>query len=372
VGKRWIIAILVAASGAAGCALPPCLPLPGTDAAHVVADIVRALEAAPGARPTDPAPRQIAYEAGGRRYQADLYLGALVPRAGLVLVPGAAPGGRLHPLLTAFAGSMARAGFAVLVPDVGTLARLEVSADDARLFADAATYLATRPDLAPGGRIGAATFSYSVGPAILAALQPEMRDRVRFILAVGGYHDIRDVLRFSTTGWYRDAGAWRHRKPNSYATLVFVLSVLDEIASADDRRLLREIADRRLKDPGADVADQAARLGSEGRSVFDLATNRERDRFPTLVAALPAAVRAELDRLDLAGRDLSELRARLILVHGENDDIVPFPHSQALARAAPQARAYILRGLDHVELRGRLLDGWTLYCAVSDLLGQRL
>ncbi len=369
--RRILLALLMAA--AAGCqGLPTCVPLPGTDAARVVADILAEFRQERLGQPVaDPAPMPQSYEVGGRRYTGDLYRLPDPPRAGLLLVPGAAPGGRLHPLLTAFARSLARARFAVMVPDVPDLARLSVSPGDSRLFADGVAYLATRPDLAPGGRIGVATFSYSVGPAILAALQPAVREKLRFILGVGGYHDIRAELVFATTGWYRAGQEWRHRKPNPYAILVFVLSVLDRLGSQTDRELLREIAERRVREPDADVAAQAARLGPEGRAVYDFAINRDRDRVEPLLKALPAAIQAELDQLDLANKDLGRLGATLILVHGENDDIVPHTHTLALARAAPDARAHILRGLDHVELRSRLLDAWTLYCAVSDLLAQR-
>jgi hypothetical protein len=41
-------------------------------------------------------------------------------------------------------------------------------------------------------------FSYAAGPAILAALEAEIRERTGFILAVGGYHDLGQVLTFFT------------------------------------------------------------------------------------------------------------------------------------------------------------------------------
>lgn len=325
----------------------------------------------PGEEPPRPVPRWVEYEVDGRRTGADLFVGERPPRSGIVLVPGAAPGGREHPRLRAFARSLARAGFAVVVPDVPGLAALRVSPDDSRIFADGAKFLESRPDLAPGGRIGLGAFSYSVGPAVLAALEPGGARRIRFILGVGGYHDIRKELRFATTGWYRTASGWQFRKPNPYAVLVFVLGILDRVSDPGDRLVLQQMAERRTRDPDADLADLAARLGPEGRAVYEFATNGDRDRFGELYSRLPPGVLAKLEALDLATRDLSGLKARLILVHGQTDDIVPYTHSEALARAAPNARAYILRGLDHVELRARLLDGWTLYCAVDALLRQR-
>jgi hypothetical protein len=46
----------------------------------------------------------------------------------------------------------------------------------------------------------------AVGPVVLAALDEGIRERVRFILAAGGYHDINRALRVLTTGWFEHAG----------------------------------------------------------------------------------------------------------------------------------------------------------------------
>jgi hypothetical protein len=82
---------------------------------------------------------------------------------------------------------------------------------------------------------------------------------------------------------------------------------------------------------------------------------------------------------------LSKLSARLILVHGKNDPLIPYTESLALSRAVPASRAQafiIQRMLGHVELSpsdvfsGRfwseqLPDASRLLRAVSLLLNER-
>ncbi len=109
----------------------------------------------------------------------------------------------------------------MLVPELSGVRELRVRPTDAREVAAAFAWLASRPDLAPGGRAGIGAFSYAVGPAVLAALEPGIRERVRFILAVGGYHDVYRAVRFFTTGYFEEEGKGWHVKPDDYGRLAF-------------------------------------------------------------------------------------------------------------------------------------------------------
>jgi hypothetical protein len=92
-----------------------------------------------------------------------------------------------------------------------------------------------------------------------------------------------------------------------------------------------------------------------------------------------------IERLSVRGKDLGRLEARVILVHGRDDAIVPYTESIALTRALRpgQARLYIIRHiLTHVVFRPSgfftrsfwtedLPDLWRLYRAVYSLLAER-
>jgi pimeloyl-ACP methyl ester carboxylesterase len=79
---------------------------------------------------------------------------------------------------------------------------------------------------------------------------------------------------------------------------------------------------------------------------------------PGLIAALPEPVQRELQALDPAARGLSGLEAELILIHGQDDAIIPASESRALAAAWPpgQAALYVVASLRHVELEPRGID----------------
>jgi pimeloyl-ACP methyl ester carboxylesterase len=128
-----------------------------------------------------------------------------------------------------------------------------------------------------------------------------------------------------------------------------------------------------MEDPGARIDDLVAQLGPGGRAVYEFIDNRDPARVPALLDDLPAGVRADIEALDLAPRDLSGVHADFILVHGLDDDIIPYTESVSLARALPPGRVqlFLLEGLHHVDREVGGLDAWRMWRAVQALLAQR-
>jgi pimeloyl-ACP methyl ester carboxylesterase len=354
--------------------LSACNPRGEYEAALVITDIAAGTAPSRLKSVTTPPKRTaVTFPAAGRTIGGDLYLPDQKPLAAILLLPGAAETGKDDPRLQAFANSLSRARFAVLVPDLEGFRSLQVSSSDIGQTADAFAWLVARQDLAPGGRAGIFSFSYASGPAILAALEPRVAGRVRFIMAVGGYHNVKDVLTFFTTGYYRQDGRWRYMEPNSYGKWVFVLSNLGRLSEPVDRELFQQAAERKLANLQAPLHDLVARLTPEGRLLYDFIENRDPARAATLMDQLPEAIRRDVDALNLAERDLNRLKARMILVHGYDDDIIPYTESVALAQSLPPglAKLYLVHGLRHVELKPRLIDKYRLWRAISALLQER-
>jgi len=387
------LAPLLLLAGLLTALLTGCAPARHYEATLVLRDI-----AAAGGdsrlKQTTPAPlrQTVTYTVDGRARQADLYLPAGLdtcaencPRASLIAVPGAVPLASDDPRFTAFATSLARAGFAVLAPQMPGFRQLRVRPADAREIADAFAYAAGRPELAPKGRAGLFAFSYAVGPAVLAALEPDIRARVRFLVALGGYHDLPRTMRYFTTGWYEDEGRWHYLQPDDTGRMVLAYASLDYLPAGRDGELFDAMVSLRERDAAADLTPFAAQLSPEGQAVYALAMNTDPARFATLLAALPEAMRADLERLNLARRDLAPLKARLLLVHGRNDNLIPWTESLSLAAAAPegQARMFLInRVLGHVDLSFSdllswhfwtqdLPDLWRLWRVIDLLLAER-
>ena len=370
--KRW--KILLAAITVAVLAVAAIgHPVRWTEAALLMVDIA-------GGAPTPwqdltraPTPTPARWRVEAREVEADVYTPAGQARAALVLAPGAAALGRDEPRLIAFARSIARAGFIVVVPDLPAVRRLALSRADADVLADALRALRREQ---PGMKLGIAAISYGVGPAVIATLEPDLNGKVDFIVGIGGYHNSDEVIRFVTTGAYRRIGDGRlHRRaPNSYGRWAFTLANAEQLPDAAQAELLRLAARRKLADPAAATSDLRARMGPDGRAVLDLMENDEPDKVAVLLAALPEPLRAGIDALNLALYDLRSLRARLILIHGRDDPMIPFTESEALAAAAPKGATslYLVDRIGHVEFNAvNVANAWTMWSAVDRVLAER-
>lgn len=366
--KRLLAAVAVLAALAGG-ALAMGLSPAHVEAALVVLDLAAGTGTSTYKTLTPRPERQsVTWTTDGRHNGGDLYLPAEKAKAGLVLVPGAAKDGKDDPRLVALAATLARARFLVLVPDIAGMRAQEVSAADRQPIADAVAFL--RHDRHLSG-LGIAAISYADVPAILAALdQPE----VDFVVAVGGLYDLTAVITFFTTGAHREAPGlpWQQATPNAYGKWVFVKANAKRLEDSGDRALLAGIAERKMAALDAPVDDLTARLGPQGRSVMALLGNGDPARVPDLIAALPPRIKAEITAMDLAPRDLSGLKAKLFLIHGRDDRIIPWTESAALARMAPRAELTLLDNLAHADLKaGGIADALALWQAMAHLLLER-
>ncbi|ACM22096.1 hypothetical protein Geob_3758 [Geotalea daltonii FRC-32] len=351
-------------------ALTGCNPVRDYEAAKLLVDIAAGAKEAPSGDAAEPRRLARNFQVKGVRYHADLYLAGQKPLAAMLLLPGAAEKGKDDPRLQALAMSMARARFAVLVPDLQGFRSLQIGSRDTEDVTRCFYWLATQQDLAPNGRAGLCGISYACGPAVLAALDPLIAQRVRFIMTIGGYYDLVRVLTFFTTGYFQKEGTWQYREPNHYGKWVFVLSNIRRLSLATDRQLFARMAARKLDDPGAAVGDLADGLSPEGRNFFNFIENRDRTRVTALIGRLPLSIRQEITRLNIAGYDMGRLKAQMIILHGYDDDIIPYTESVALAEniSRGQGSLYLVQGLMHVNLKPRISDTIKLWRALSRLL----
>lgn len=354
-----------------------CSPVRTLEAARLLADIRAGMSAVGTEFDKSLNLREhISYKVAGQDYAADIYRPENEARANIILVPGLAPAGRDDPRLVAMAASLSRARFLVFVPEIASFRELKARGQDSRYVAAGLCHLGGPAEAENRNPLGVIALSYAAGPAFMALLEPGDCRRADFMLTVGGYYDLEALITFFTTGYHREPAAdvWRHVQPNAYGKWVFLQSNTNHVDDLRDRRLLGEIARRKLADRGAPIDDLIFRLGSEGRAVTALLVNDDRNRVAALIAALPEAIRSDIAALDLKRQKLSGLETQVLLVHGRDDAIIPYTQSMALRAALGResAELFLVNSLAHVDFKAAgLTDYFTLWRAIYRLLELR-
>jgi len=259
-----------------------------------------------------------------------------------LIAPGLHYAGADDPRLDRFCRILARAGHLVVSPYIPDYLQLIPTArakiDFTRAFDELPRWSAStqRPIV----------FSISFGSLLALALADERADAVERVVLFGGYADLRATLVFCLTGTTTD-GRIAARDPMNQP--VVLMNLLDHLRGAPPPGPLRDelVAGwRRYIERvwGRMEMKQDERYLAVAREVRDSVPAGVRDLYDLGTGIAPGASELVLDalaRYDAAGIDptphLARVRSRVDLVHGVDDDVIPFEHSHALAAAMPNA-----------------------------------
>jgi dienelactone hydrolase len=323
---------------------------------------------------------------GERNVPADLYfLKNDRTRAAIVLTHGIIEDGKDDPRLIRFAQALARAGFVVLVPELKGMKSFRILFSDVNDIVASFTHLRSLKDRVDETRMGLLGFSYGAGPTFMAAVDPSIRDQIKFLVSFGGYYDPMNVIRFITTGAYEYGAEKGFLKPDPYGKWVFFRNNVEHVGNEKDRKLLRAIFENEEKGRKKEAVELVSGLSPEGRSLYELVVNEDPHRVDLLVKIIDANIQKYLDKLSLAPI-VPSVHAYLLIGHGNTDRLIPYTESLRLANAVKDERKVhvaILKLFSHVDPARLRLSSWEFltvylpsmiqfYYLVYDLLSQQL
>jgi len=266
---------------------------------------------------------------------------------------------------------------------VPELSRFEIAPAITDRIEAAAVWLSrqsSRPDAAAGdGRIGLLGLSFSGGLTVVAAGRPSLRDRVAYVLSVGGHDDLPRVLRYLCLGAEArpprqlrlpqapadDGGAEPifARRPDDYGVAVFLLGVADRVVPrpqvgalrAAVRRSLAASAHERDGQPRderevAALRQLAARLPEPAATLLRYVNDRD---VVHLGARLLPHVRAYAGDPALSPAKSPKPAAPLFLLHGADDNVIPSLEAEYLAdqvRGQTPVRLLMTNVISHASI----------------------
>jgi pimeloyl-ACP methyl ester carboxylesterase len=246
-----------------------------------------------------------------------------------------------EPRLVSFSRAMAGSGFAVLTPQLASLADYRVDSDSIATIGESPAWLEARLGAGP---VTLAGVSFAGGLALLAAGDPSYAPHVRAVFVMGGYDDLNRVARFLVTDQAElPDGRLTPYTAHEYGALVFVYAHLDQFFSAADLPAAHEALRLFLWEQPSDAQLYLRKLSSAGRATMDTMLTHHVDRLRPQILAAISADGPELSALSPEGR-LGNLRVPVYILHGSTDDIIPSTESLWLEKEmpAPQLGAVLI------------------------------
>ena len=264
-----------------------------------------------------------------------------VPRRTFLIAPGLHYAGADDPRMDRFCRILAAAGHLVVAPYIPDFLALQPSAraklDFARAFRALPRWTTNRP----------VVFSISFGSLLAFALSAEHGRAIERLVVFGGYASLRDTLAFSLTGTLA-SGRTAARDPLNQPVVLMNLLHLFDLNAADREAVAagwRRYVERTWGRPELKQRERFVAIANQLAPTVPAAV---RELFLIGIGAQPGAAELAIDaltRFDGSALDpapyLPRITGRVDLVHGADDDVIPFEHSHALAAAMPNARVRV-------------------------------
>lgn len=302
-----------------------------------------------------------AKSANDREFDAWLYTPKSRATTGAyIIAPGLHYAGPSDPRMNRFCAILASAGFVVLAPFLPDYTALRVDPRAVDDFARAFTALRDQPEAVSHPR--PAVFSISFGSLLALRLAAD-RDDVAGLVLFGGYADWSATIRYALTGEVNGAP---HGARDPLNQPVVVMNLLDDMDDVPADRARLEAAWRAYVEATwgrpemkADGRYQKVALGMVEDLPEDL-----REWFLMGIGVRPGATKrclAALHRFDSRSEfldprpHLARIRCPTHIVHGVDDDVIPYPQAHELAEALPSQcdpRVYLTGLYGHTAQAG--------------------
>jgi hypothetical protein len=290
----------------------------------------------------------------GRTLQPDLYRVGQPEkdkkRPGLIIISPLSSEGKRDKNVVNFLSGLARAGFVVLVSfwpdrpigmiDTGDVQELEKSLE----------YLINQPDVDPK-RVGIVSISYGTGPTLIVASNPEWRDKIQYIMSIGGYTDLWSLFRFAGSGRLEVDGKVITLKPDPYMQYVFLRTLSNWIGDKHDQEIIDNTLNslKDIDDP-VDLDVLRSSLSAKSQKIIDALRQAGSLSTQDLRAAFPANFQENADSLSLNQSMIDNIKAQVMILHTMNDKKVPYSESIKLHQMLEHKQepiAVTLQGFDH-------------------------
>jgi pimeloyl-ACP methyl ester carboxylesterase len=282
---------------------------------------------------------------GSRDFDAWIYSRPdRAPDGSVLVMPGLHYAGPADPRFDRFSRVLAYAGYLVMapfLPDYGEMMVRPSVVSDAEAAFDALLADRERPKGKPG------IFSISFGSMPALRLAARRSEEISRLVVFGGFSSFRSSLRFALVGH----GERKNDPLNAPVVILNLLPFVDGVETSDHEAfgaLLREYCKASW---GKEESKVPAMHRAIAERIADRAPEHLRPLFLVATRARPGVEEVADRALERAGDHFAWVDPRVhlgtvacpvTLVHGREDDVIPFEESLALKESLAKTRAELL------------------------------
>lgn len=270
----------------------------------------------------------------GVRYDVDVIEPPKKVHGVIMLVHGMTVLGNRDERLIVLGHALAQAGFRVIAPDFPCIRTLTISEQQIHRIGEAMEAVLHHPELAPRGRLSLLAPSFSGALSLSAASLPHLAGQVDAVCAIGAFSHVESVIEYLMKDAHADPyGRYIVLKKLLAATdLAGETFLLDALDAA-----IQENINASRRERGASPTDQLGqpalsvvmeRFAPEQRQLAQRLFDDAAFRIALLEQASPVLA-PEFQALNVANR-LDTLKARVFLLHGSHDRVIPRHQSERL------------------------------------------
>lgn len=255
-----------------------------------------------------------------------------------IVVPGVQAGGVDEPRLSRLSHRLAAGGITVLSLPLPDLRAFHIVGRATDVIEDAVTWTTSTPDLSSTGRVSLVGVSFGGGLALVAAGRPAVAARIDQVVSFGGHGDLPRAIRYACTGVLPDGTP---QPAHDYGLAILLLQGLPHLVPPDQLPALdaavRAFLEASMADgrdaAGADALFARARtlaapLPEPARSIMADVNARDATRLGPRLLALAEVVGGDPA---LSPERSPVPSARVFLVHGARDNVIPQTETTSLA-----------------------------------------
>ena len=272
---------------------------------------------------------EVFHEISTGRGSADLYAPAGDGvHSAVLLFLGVNPAGRDDPRVVGLAEGLARSGAVVLIPWSEGMTSQRVTAQEVDDLVRWFEFLLEHERVDPQ-RTGVGGFCVGASLVAVAASDARIRDDVQFVNFFAGYYDARDLIAavLSNSRYYDgDVRPWT---PADLSKRVVTAQLIEEMENPAEIELLTGMYV--TKDTFFDRTE-LSRLSEEAQITSRLLSGVSTEEARELIEMLPPSTLNSLASISPSS-SIEGLRARVLIMHDREDNLVPAAESRRLADA---------------------------------------